>query len=160
MCAEGSEDKNRRKSLITLIVCLVFVALSIVFVCASEAGKVHHIPAEGYEITSAQTVYPVDTNYVTFTVSNISADTVEGQDDEFHHPYLERLDAEGVGTRLEPHQRRDTTANYLWFPVGKPTAVTFWLRDYQPLERGDYRVMLMTSTGRQYLSYEFQLEEV
>ena len=147
-------SRSRKKQLLLLLI-FVLCAAALLLWLHHRAGLSPYAgqPSGQFLCTADADRYPLDTEQITFHVSNIG-----GYAEELDKPCLE-MQKGGVWYSVPPTDQTGETANLLYVSPGTSDSFDFSLVPYRAsLPPGQYRAVFGLHGSREFFSWEFVLE--
>ena len=151
----ATDHSRSRKRQLLLLLIFVLCAAALLLWLHHRAGLSPYTgqPSDQFLCTADADRYPLDTEQITFHVSNIG-----GYAEELDKPCLE-MQKGGVWYSVPPTDQTVETANLLYVSPGTSAAFDFSLTPYRAkLAPGQYRAVFGLHGSREFFSWEFWLE--
>ena len=151
----ATDHSRSRKRQLLLLLIFVLCAAALLLWLHHRAGLSPYAgqPSGQFLCTADADRYPLDTEQITFHVSNIG-----GYAEELDKPCLE-MQKGGVWYSVPPTDQTGETANLLYVSPGTSAAFDFSLTPYRAkLAPGQYRAVFGLHGSREFFSCEFVLE--
>ncbi len=151
----ATDHSRSRKRQLLLLLIFVLCAAALLLWLHHRAGLSPYTgqPSDQFLCTADADWYPLDTEQITFHVSNIG-----GYAGELDKPCLE-IQKGGVWYSVPPTDQTGETANLLYVSPGTSDSFDFSLVPYRAsLPPGQYRAVFGLHGSREFFSWEFVLE--
>ena len=151
----ATDHSRSRKRQLLLLLIFVLCAAALLLWLHHRAGLSPYAgqPSGQFLCTADADRYPLDTDQITFHVSNIG-----GYAEELDKPCLE-MQKGGVWYSVPPTDQTGETANLLYVSPGTSDSFDFSLVPYRTsLPPGQYRAVFGLHGSREFFSWEFVLE--
>ena len=151
----ATDHSRSRKRQLLLLLIFVLCAAALLLWLHHRAGLSPYTgqPSDQFLCTADADRYPLDTEQITFHVSNIG-----GYAEELDKPCLE-MQKGGVWYSVPPTDQTGETANLLYVSPGTSDSFDFSLVPYRTrLTPGQYRAVFGLHGSREFFSWEFVLE--
>ena len=151
----ATDHSRSRKRQLLLLLIFVLCAAALLLWLHHRAGLSPYTgqPSDQFLCTADADRYPLDTEQITFHVSNIG-----GYSEELDKPCLE-MQKGGVWYSVPPTDQTGETANLLYVSPGTSDSFDFSLVPYRTeLTPGQYRAVFGLHGSREFFSWEFVLE--
>ena len=151
----ATDHSRSRKRQLLLLLIFVLCAAALLLWLHHRAGLSPYAgqPSGQFLCTADADRYPLDTEQITFHVSNIG-----GYAEELDKPCLE-MQKGGVWYSVPPTDQTGETANLLYVSPGTSDSFDFSLVPYRArLPPGQYRAVFGLHGSREFFSWEFVLE--
>lgn len=151
----ATDHSRSRKRQLLLLLIFVLCAAALLLWLHHRAGLSPYTgqPSDHFLCTADADWYPLDTEQITFHVSNIG-----GYAEELDKPCLE-MQKGGLWYSVPPTDQTGETANLLYVSPGTSAAFDFSLTPYRAkLAPGQYRAVFGLHGSREFFSWEFWLE--
>ena len=151
----ATDHSRSRKRQLLLLLIFVLCAAALLLWLHHRAGLSPYAgqPSGQFLCTADADRYPLDTEQITFHVSNIG-----GYAEELDKPCLE-MQKGGVWYSVPPTDQTGETANLLYVSPGTSDSFDFSLVSYRAkLAPGQYRAVFGLHGSREFFSWEFVLE--
>ena len=153
MSSYSSTHFPTRKLIILSVLFIVLIIIAFVFLHFRVSLSPHTgQPSEQFVCSSEQAQYPISTDKITISVSNIGEYA-----GEIEKPHLEIM-KDNTWHIVNSATQEDITSNLLYFPPGSSSAFDIFLSPYKStLTPGQYRAVFPFSKGSEFFSFNFDL---